>query len=69
MTGILGNPLTMMLFFRYCIRYKVTLERDKIKVLKRIVEKGKMREVRDIKPFVEGKKVLYVRNKKDDHVN
>lgn len=56
--GFLGNARTMELFFRYCMRYKITSQKDKIEVLRRMTAKKKMKYIRDPKEFIKGKRVI-----------
>ncbi len=69
MTSFLGNSWTLMLFFRYCMRYKVEKISDRQKVLERIARKGKVTRIKDIGPLLQGRKVLHTTHKRNDNAN
>ena len=69
MDGFLGTAHTMALFFRYCLRYKVTGYKDKMVVLQRIAKKGRLKHIQDVSTLVEGKKILIVQKGDNHHDN
>ena len=58
--GFLGDANMAMIFFRFCARYKITAEKDRVAVLRELVKRKKARYVRDVEEVIEGKKVLKI---------
>lgn len=59
--GFVASPWIAMVFFRYCMRYKIESEKDRIVVFRRLVAKKKAEYKRDPRAFIEGKKVLIIK--------
>lgn len=64
--GFMTDAKTMELFFRYCIRYKVNGEKDRLALLRRLVAKKKAKYLPNPLEYVKGKNVLDLRHKNDD---
>lgn len=62
-TGFVGTPWTMMIFFRYCIRYKVDDGPGRMRVLGRLAKKQKVKFTRDVRPMLDGQRVLRITDK------
>lgn len=58
--GFLTNVDTVMLFFRVCRRYKIVLEKDRVRLLRELTRRKKAKYVRDVEEVVRGKKVLKI---------
>lgn len=58
--AFMSDVRTMELFYRICLRYRIQRQEDKIRLLRELVKRKKMKYLRDIKPFLEGKKVLKI---------
>ena len=63
--GFVMLPHTAEIFFRYCIRYKINDEKEKISVMRRLVRKKQAEYLRDPEEYLKGKKVLRIRHKGD----
>lgn len=58
--GFLTNVRTAELFFRFCARYGVKAEKDRLCVWRELTRRKKARYLRDVKPLLTGKKVLKI---------
>lgn len=59
--GFLTSLRGAELFFRVCRRYKITGYNERLAVLKRMAQRNKAKEERDVRPLIRGKKVLHIR--------
>lgn len=67
--GFLGNADSMLLFYRYCLRYGITDVQKKLQVLGRIAKRGKMKYIRDTKALVTTHKTWRITRKGENNVN
>lgn len=58
--GFLTNVRTAELFFRFCGRYGVKSEKDRVLLLRELTRRQKAKYLRDVSPAISGKKVLAV---------
>jgi hypothetical protein len=58
--GFLTTARTAELFFRMCIRYHIKEEKDRLCILREITRRKKAKYLRDVDPFLQGKRVLKV---------
>lgn len=63
--GFLTTLDVAMLFFRVCRMFKITGEKERIILMRKIVAKKKAVYLRDPKAFVQGKKVIDLRRKQE----
>jgi hypothetical protein len=63
--GFLTNARTAELFFRFCTRYKITAEKDRLCVLRELTRRKQARYLRDVRPILGGKKILKIGFKKE----
>jgi hypothetical protein len=65
--GFLTDARTAELFFRLCQRYHIEHPEDRILVLREIVKRKKAKYIRDVAPWIAGKKILKVGFEKPGH--
>lgn len=58
--GFLTNIGTVMVFFRFCRRYKIEAEKDRACLLRELTRRKKASYIRDVGEVVRGKKVLKI---------
>lgn len=66
--GFVLTPWTAGVFFRYCMRYNISDQKDKLAVMRRLVGKKKAKYVRDPKAFMTGKNVLKIDKREPPNV-
>jgi len=65
--GFSLTPDIAMVFFKYCIRYKIpNNEQCKVNILRRLVAKKKAKYLRNPQEFIQGKKVLHIKKDKNN---
>ena len=58
------NLHTALLFFRYCVRYKVPLDKDiRAAIFRRIAAKGKAKYLRDVDEAISGHNVIQIKRR------
>ena len=65
--GFVATPWVMMIFFRYCLRYKVNEPTAKIKVLRRLVSKKKAKYIAHPKEYLQNKKIIDLRRENNEN--
>jgi hypothetical protein len=65
--GFLTDARTAELFFRVCKRYNIQHPEDRILLLRELAKRKKAKYLRDVAPWMAGKKVLKVGFKKPGH--
>jgi hypothetical protein len=58
--GFLMDSGVATLFFRVCMRYHITDKKDRLLLLRELARRKKIKYMRDVEPFIAGKKVLKV---------
>ena len=58
--GFAIDARTGELFFRFCARYHIEKREDRVLVLRELARRKKARYLRDVRPFMAGKKVLKI---------
>jgi hypothetical protein len=61
--GFLTDAWTAMLFYRACMRFKIKDQKDRMCLLRELVKRKKTKYLRDVTPWLAGKKVLIVKSK------
>jgi hypothetical protein len=61
--GFFTDLYTTMLFFRFCRRYNVREREARLNVMRELVKRKKAKYLRDVAPWLAGKKVLVIRPK------
>ncbi len=61
------TPWMGMVFFKYCLRYNITDEKDKVMILRRLVAKKKAKYLPRIGASLQGKKIIIIRNNKPEN--
>jgi len=62
--GFLTDISTAELFFRFCIRYKINTEKQRILVLREITRRKKAKYLRDAEAYLQDKNVMVVKKEK-----
>jgi hypothetical protein len=65
--GFLTDLRTAELFFRVCKRYNVQSREKRVALMRELARRKKAKYLRDVQPFIEGKKVLKIGFKKESH--
>ncbi len=58
--GFLTDLSTAELFFRFCARYRIVNENERIVLMREIVRRKKAKYIRDVGEFVQGKRVGFI---------
>jgi hypothetical protein len=58
--GFLTNVRTAELFFRICARYKIQKPEDRLCLMRELTKRKRAKYLRDVQPFLRGKKVLKI---------
>lgn len=66
--GFMMDLGTLMVFYRYCRRFKVSDDdrAGKIAIMRRLTAKKKAKYIRDPQEFIKGKNALIIRRKTDE---
>ncbi len=56
--GFLTDVRTAELFFRICHRFGIKSREDRLVLMRELARRKKAKYLRDVQPFLEGKKVL-----------
>ena len=59
--GFLTGLRTVELFFRFCKRYHVEAEKDRIALMRELTRRKKAKYLRDVNEFTRGKNVLRIK--------
>lgn len=62
--GFLTDIRTVELFFRFCRRYKIEAEKDRVLLLRELTRRKKAKYLRDVKPALAGKNIMVVKSSK-----
>ena len=57
---------TAGLFFRICRRYQIKDYPDRLALIRELTARGKAKYLRDVDPFLAGKRILVIKEKKDN---
>lgn len=61
--GFLTNLDTVILFFRFCKRYNVNGQKERLALMREITRRKKATYLRDPEEFLRGKKVLRIKGR------
>lgn len=59
--GFLTDLKTACLFYRFCQRYNIKNEQDRLAVMREITKRKKASYLRDVESFIKGKKTLFIK--------
>ncbi len=62
--GFLTNLHTATLFFRFCARYRIVNENERIVLMREIVRRKKAKYIRDVAEYTKDKKVGFITERK-----
>lgn len=58
--GFILTPDMAYLFFRFCKRYRIEGYKERTVVVRELVARKKAKYLRDVKPFLKGKRILRI---------